>query len=447
MIHAVILPMLGETMDKGIIVSWLKSEGEQVDIGEPIFEVETDKATIEVEANESGYMRKIIVPEGSEVQVLSVLGIITTEPDENIEDFSQTRSELTPTSPESPPLGKPPMSRDDSALPVGAMRIMASPRARKLAISANIDLLSIEGTGPNGRIVERDVRAVTSYRDTADEGESQITVSPVAVRVAAELGLDPNRVQGSGRGGRVTRKDIEKAVSDMNDYDFQAVSRVHRLMADRMTASFTTAPHFYLHAEVDASQLVNLRKAFLEELGADLNVHITITDLLIYYVAKRLPEYPKMMAQWADDGLRVNNETNIGLAVDTAGGLIVPVIRDADKLGLIEIAQLRSDLVERAQTGSLQLTELENGVITITNLGMFRIDSFDAILNPPQAAILAIGRIKDRPLAVNGALVVAPTMHLSLSLDHRVIDGAYGARFLGDLTRIIENPGMASVHQ
>jgi pyruvate dehydrogenase E2 component (dihydrolipoamide acetyltransferase) len=214
-------------------------------------------------------------------------------------------------------------------------------------------------------------------------------------------------------------------------------------MAERMTASFTSAPHFYLHAEVDARRLVALREALQPRLEARAGVHLTLTDLLVRLCATALADHPQVMAQWTPEGLRQADHVNVGIAVDSPNGLVVPVIRDADRLGLSELARQRSDLVQRARNGKLLPQHLEEGVFTLTNLGTFRVDAFDAILNPPQAAILAVGRIKDRALAEHGVVVAAAMATLSLSVDHRVLDGAGAARFLTDLVELIELPSLA----
>jgi len=218
---------------------------------------------------------------------------------------------------------------------------------------------------------------------------------------------------------------------------------MHKIMAERMINSFTHAPHFYLHVEADARPLVQLRQTRLPKLEEGAGIHLTITDLLVKLTAFILEKHRHIIAQWAGDGLRQPEHINIGVASDTPTGLIVPVIKECERLSLVEIARRRMELVEKARTGKLSPQDLELGVFTITNLGTFNIDFFDAILNPPQAAILSVGHIKERPFVENGRVIAAQTLTLSLSGDHRVFDGATGARFLGDLVELIENPGLA----
>jgi pyruvate dehydrogenase E2 component (dihydrolipoamide acetyltransferase) len=216
-------------------------------------------------------------------------------------------------------------------------------------------------------------------------------------------------------------------------------------MAERMVASFTSAPHFYLHAEVNARRLLAMRQELLPILEADHGLRVTISDLLVLICARALPRHPQAMAQYTPDGLRPGSAVNIGLAADTPNGLVVPVIHNADRLSLPDLVRTRTELIERARAGKSLPQDFDGGVFTISNLGAFRVDSFDAILNPPQAALLAVGRIAERPFAEQGRLSLVPTMKLSLSVDHRVLDGAAGARFLDEVVGLLEAPAQALV--
>jgi pyruvate dehydrogenase E2 component (dihydrolipoamide acetyltransferase) len=439
----VILPMLGETMNEGTIVSWLKQEGEAVKPGDVLFTVESDKATLEVEAQTSGLLRKILAPAGLTVPVLSVVALITATLDESV---------CVPMGAPAPahvpiwgsplrPGGSAPPAVAEPAAPVG--RLIASPRARRAARERGIDLSVLTGTGSGGRIVERDVTSTAVARpSTAGR------ITPIAKRVAAALMVDLSKVRGTGPGGRITRKDAERAAAATvprlsSPAAIEPISRMQRLMAERMVASFTSAPHFYLHVEVQARWLLELRDELLSTIESTAGVRLTITDILVKLCALALVRHPRAMAQYTPEGLRLASAVNVGVAADTPHGLVVPVIREADGLGLAEIASKRTELIERARTGRSLLQDFEAGVFTLSNLGMFRVDSFDAILNPPQAAILAVGRIAERPVAEGGQLIVAPTMMVSLSVDHRVLDGARAARFLNDLVIMMERPSLA----
>src|SRR3989441_478734 len=256
--------------------------------------------------------------------------------------------------------------------------------------------------------------------------------SPKARRLAAERGRDVSALRGSGPGGAVLAADVATAERP----GAPGVSTVWRIMAERMTASWTTAPHFYLVREVNVSRLVS----WLEKARQQTGAHITYTDLLVKLVAAAISQHPAVNASWKDGAIVRNADINIGLAVAIDDGLVVPVLHRADTLSLAELATRREDLVSRAQAGKLRPPDIQGGGFTISNLGMYGVDAFNAIVNPPQAAILAVGRIADRVAAVNGQPVVQPTMMLTLSCDHRALDGARGAQFLGALAELIEEP-------
>jgi pyruvate dehydrogenase E2 component (dihydrolipoamide acetyltransferase) len=434
----VILPMLGETMNEGTIVAWSKNEGDAVQPGEVLYTVESEKATLEVEATTAGFLRRILAPAGATVPVLSVVAYITATPDEVV---SLPPSQITAAP---LPVSAAPPASDESAaasamespalLPSG--RLIASPRARRAARERGIDLTRISGSGPAGRIVERDLGATPPTP----------RLTPVAQRVADELKIDLTRVQGSGPRGRIMRRDVEAAARHApTPARATPLTRTQRIMADRMVASFTSAPHFYLHAEVNARRLLAMREELLPMLEADHGLRVTISDLLIVICARALVRHPQAMAQYTPDGLRPASSVNVGMAADTPNGLVVPVIHNADRLSLPDLVRTRTELIERARAGKSLPQDLDGGVFTLSNLGAFRVDSFDAILNPPQATLLAVGRIAERPFPENGHLALAPTMKLSLSVDHRVLDGAAGARFLDEIVGLLESPAAAII--
>ena len=269
------------------------------------------------------------------------------------------------------------------------------------------------------------------------------SASPKARRLAAERGLDLSALRGSGPGGAVLADDVAaarpavaQAIAAAPRESAPSVGTVWRIMAERMTTSWTTAPHFYLTREVNVSRLV----AWLDQARKQTGAHVTYTDLLVKLVAAALSRHPRVNASWRDGAITQNPDIGIGLAVAVDDGLVVPVIHRADTLGLAEIAARRADVVSRAQAGKLRPADIQGGGFTISNLGMFGVDAFSAIVNPPQAAILAVGRIADRVVALNGQPVVQPTMVLTLSCDHRALDGARGARFFGALADLVEEP-------
>jgi pyruvate dehydrogenase E2 component (dihydrolipoamide acetyltransferase) len=451
MASEILMPRMGLTMETGRIVSWLKQEGQTVKAGEPLLEIETDKATVEIESLESGMLGKIVAGFGEEIPVGGVIGYLLKDGETLAKDM---RGAIPATTGNLPVSNVSDTSAETQANPAFVTtKVKASPAARHLAQQLGVSLAQVNGSGPNGRIVAWNVTEAAQSAAKTHQPDSG-RISPLARRVAADLGVDLTLVKGSGLRGVVTRRDVELAgqtpgrVSAVetaagDSTKIEPFTRIQRVMAERMMQSFSTAPHFYLHVEVDARQMVALRGQLLPRLEKRDSVHLTFTDLLIYFCARTLPKHSLVMAQWTTEGLKRFSRVHIGIAVETENGLIVPVLRDADKLGLVEIARQRVDLAERARQSKLLPNEFEEGVFTITNLGMYHIDSFDAILNPPQAAILAVGQIKERALVENGQLVPAAMVNLSLSVDHRVLDGARGARFLNELVEMIETPGLS----
>jgi pyruvate dehydrogenase E2 component (dihydrolipoamide acetyltransferase) len=451
MASEIVMPRMGLTMETGKIVNWLKQEGQTVKTGELLLTIETDKATVEIEALEGGVLGKIVADTGEEVPVGAVIGYLTKDGETLSHNIQVFKPALTGTLPVSNVSS---MSIETQSNPIVTnSKVRASPAARRKAQQLGVGLDQIKGSVPQGRVVAWNVTEtaqLTIKNSQSDAGR----ISPVAQRVAADRGVDLTQVHGSGPGGVVTRRDVELAAQmsvrvstvetgTKTSFKIEPLTRSQRVMAERMSQSFSTAPHFYLHVEVDARQMVALREQLLPRLEKRDGVHITFTDLLIYFCARTLPKHPMAIAQWTTEGLKKFNCVHIGIAVETENGLVVPVIRDTDKLGLVQIARQRADLAERARHGKLMPNEFDEGVFTITNLGMYHIDSFDAILNPPQTAILAVGQIKERALVENGLLIPAAVINLSLSVDHRVLDGAHGAHFLNELAEMIETPNLS----
>jgi pyruvate dehydrogenase E2 component (dihydrolipoamide acetyltransferase) len=443
----IVMPRMGLTMESGRFIKWLKQVGETVRSGEPLFEIETDKSVVEVEALADGILSQILAQPGETYAVGAVLGYLSLPGGTSLAQAAIQPESSTPAKSQAQPSG--------TASFATPAKPKASPAARRLARQLGVDLAQVVGSGPQGRIVAWNVQ--TAAQSLPLPAPASTRVSPVAQRLAADLGVDLRQVQGSGPGGSITRQDVEIAyqrqqaktepLSPPSPLDTEGIveplSPVQRRMAERMTQSFSNAPHFYLQAEVDARNLVALRQSLLQPLESRYGVHLTFTDLLIYFTARLLPRHPLLMAQWSEKGLVKFTQVNLGIAVDTEQGLFVPVLREADKLGLAEISRQRANLAERARQGKLLPRDYEQGVFTLTNLGALRIDVFQAILNPPQAAILAVGRIKERPMVENQQVISAPMFTLSLSADHRVLDGGKAARFLSELVEWLENPALS----
>jgi pyruvate dehydrogenase E2 component (dihydrolipoamide acetyltransferase) len=425
----VIMPALEMAQDTGKVVRWLKSPGDPVKKGEPLVEIETDKVTVEIESPASGTLYDVAAREGEVVPVGQTIALIVGA------------GEATTKAPEQAVVAVR-RTADAGAAPWAGVAVKASPLARKLAEQHGIDLGEIQTA--SGRIEKADVLAHIESRKApvvAAAAARLLGASPKARRLAAERGVDILTLRGSGPGGAVIAADVLESVppspvATRRPAEERAVGTVWRIMAERMTQSWTTAPHFYLFREVTVSRLVAWRDLANKTAGA----RVTYTDLLVKLVAAAVARHPAVNASWKDGAILRNPDVNIGLAVAVDDGLIVPVIHRADTLSLPEIVARREDVVTRGQAGKLRPADIQGSGFTISNLGMYGVDAFHAIVNPPQAAILAVGRIADRVVAVNGQPAVQPTMMLTLSCDHRALDGARGAQFLGALADLIEEP-------
>jgi pyruvate dehydrogenase E2 component (dihydrolipoyllysine-residue acetyltransferase) len=425
----VIMPALELAQESGKVLHWLKSPGDTVTQGEPLVEIETDKVTTEIEAPASGLLGDVSAREGDVVPVGQTIALIFAA------------DEARPVG-RSPAVVPPHRAGGAAAGPAPAAPIKASPLAREMAKEHGVDLALVTAAG--GKIEKADVLAhIASRKESAADGgaAARLTAaSPKARRLAAERGLDISALRGSGPGGAVLAADVAAAglreAPSSPRPEAPGVGTVWRIMAERMTASWTGAPHFYLFREVNVSRLISWRERASTQTGA----RITYTDLLVKLVAAALSRHPGVNASWKDGAIVRNADINIGLAVAIDDGLVVPVIHRADTLSLVEISARREDVVSRGQAGKLRPADIQGGGFTISNLGMYGVDAFNAIVNPPQAAILAIGRIADHVIAVNGQPAVQPTMMLTLSCDHRALDGARGAQFLGALADLLEEP-------
>ncbi|TEU17822.1 MAG: 2-oxo acid dehydrogenase subunit E2 [Anaerolineales bacterium] len=459
----VLVPPLGQTVDTMTLVTWYKNEGERVAQGDPLFAIETDKATLDVEAPASGMLRQVTAQPGDEVKVLSAIALIAA-PDETVE---------SPQRPSSPP----PVMQDASSFLLGREkrerdrgdkdhRIFISPRARRLAEEHNIPLTALPATGPEGAIVERDVRAYldtqtvpsTSLRTgpstllpsaTLETGRTSPPITPVARRMAEEAGLDWRSLTGTSPGGRITRDDVAKALeaapwaaetapvtTEINEVvEAMPLRSVRAVIAGRMARSVTTTAHVTLTAEADATALVELRHQLIQD-----GVQVSYNDLFLYVLGRVLREYPQLNTSLEGDTIKVWRRIHIGLAVDTDRGLLVPVVRDIDQKGLLQLAEETQSLIERAQTGQCAPDELSGGTFTLTNLGMFGIDAFTPLINLPECAILGVGRIKRQPVMVGEEVVGRQMVWLSLTFDHRLVDGGPAARFLQRVVQLVERP-------
>jgi pyruvate dehydrogenase E2 component (dihydrolipoamide acetyltransferase) len=435
----VLVPPLGQTVDTVTLVAWHKEEGEAVTEGETLFSIETDKATLEIESPASGMLRRVTAEAGDEVQVLSAIALIAA-PDEVLDETlapgGTVRARPAPAA-----AAEAATHRTGGRQEGARQRVFVSPRARRLIEQQGIALEALQATGPEGAIVERDVRA---YLDTARAP----AISPVARRAAEAAGLDWRALAGSGPGGRIVREDVERALAAVQAVEAGVealgerdvietipVRGVRAVIAKRLLDSVMSTAHVTLNAEADASALVELRRRLVEDGYA-----VSYNDLVLTILAKTLGEHPRLNASLVGDEIKVWGRIDIGLAVDTERGLLVPVVRDAGGKSLLQIADETRALVERARAGQCTPEELRGGTFTLTNLGMYGIDSFTPIINLPECAILGMGRIKRQPVMVGDEMVGRETVWLSLTFDHRLVDGGPAARFLQRLVQLVERP-------
>jgi pyruvate dehydrogenase E2 component (dihydrolipoamide acetyltransferase) len=431
----IVMPKLGLTMTEGTLTRWLKTAGEPVKEGEIIFEFESDKSIMEYEAPADGTLGEILIDEGETVPCGTPLA-----------DFIPAREAAQAPSGRSSnlPAAEPEVSKAASpAVTPFPGRIIATPAAKRRARELQIDLATITGRGPGGRIQQADVEAAAQAGQTASTAISR-SGTPVAKRAAAELGVDWVELTGSGTGGRVVKADVLAAAqrpanaAPETAVEVSPLTGLRSIIARRMSDSAFSAPHVTLFTEADATTLVEARAQLNAELAESSK--ISYNSFLIAIAARALREHPRMNACLAGEEIRRYQEVNIALAVDTDRGLLAPVIRQADRLDLPAIEEAGGTLIQRAISGKSLPDDLTGGTFTITNLGMYEIDGFTPIINQPQAAILGAGRIKAKPVVVANEVLVRQMMGLSLSFDHRLVDGGPAARFLQRLKQLIERP-------
>jgi pyruvate dehydrogenase E2 component (dihydrolipoamide acetyltransferase) len=407
----IMMPKLSDTMEEGVILKWVRKEGEKVKQGETLVEIESDKADMELEAYDSGVLRKIVVPEGGKAAIGALIAVIGG-PDEDISGLlGDTAAPAKPVSTEKPkeePQKETTKATPPSPTPVAATiapptkpadgRTKASPLAKRLAQDHHVDIAGVTGSGPQGRVIKRDIEGALSAS------------TPAAAA--------PQRTYAAG-----TAEDV-------------ALSPIRKTIAKRMTESKTSAPHFYVTVEADMEPATTFR----EQLNIASESKISFTDIIIKATASALIRHPQVNATYLGDTMKQYHYIHMAVAVALDEGLVTPIIRNCEQKGIGAINADLRDLAERARNRKLKPEEYTGATFTISNLGMFGVEDFIAIINPPEGAILAIGSIIEKPVVKQGAIVVGHTMKMTLSSDHRIIDGAVAARFLQDLKKLLENP-------
>jgi len=414
MVVEIIMPKLGQTMEKGKILRWLKREGERVERGEILLEVETDKAVLEVESRGSGVLRKILAREGEVVPVAKVIGYIAEEeeriPEEAFQETAVRVEAPTPT-PTIEVSGEEKMEKE----------IKASPLAKKIAKEKGVDLTRVVGTGPGGRITEKDV---LDYLAKIEASKAAPLPSPT---LTAAPYTSPER-------------EAATIVPRAEEIQVVPISGMRSAIAKKMTYSKMSIPHFYISTEVDMTEAAKVREELIPIIETKTGVRLSFTHMLIKAAAMALKEYPQLNALCDGENIKISKDVNIGIAVGLEDGLIVPVLKKVDSMDLAQIASRTEKLIAKAREKKLSEEEFTGGTFTISNLGIFDVDSFTAIINPPEIAILAVGKIRDKPAVVNGEIKIRKIMKITLSADHRAVDGIIAAKFLGKVKALLEKP-------
>jgi pyruvate dehydrogenase E2 component (dihydrolipoyllysine-residue acetyltransferase) len=426
----VLMPALSPTMTEGNLAKWHKKEGDPVKSGDVLAEIETDKATMEVEAVDEGRLGRIVVPEGAQgVKVNDVIALILEEGEDK---SALERAPAPKPTAAAAPAAVPPQAAPSAPQPAAAppprgangaaagARVFASPLARRLAREAGIDLTQLQGSGPHGRIVKADI-AGARLAPPSKAAPTAPRTAPAPAALAAGI----------------TAKEQVVALAGNPPYTEIPHSNMRRVVAKRLTEAKQTIPHFYLTIDCDIDALLAIRTQVNAK--AD-SFKISVNDFVIRAAALALRKVPQANASWSDEAILQWNSVDIAVAVALDDGLITPIVKNADNKGLATISTEMRDLATRAKSGKLKLTEFQGGTFSISNLGMFGIKDFAAVINPPHGCILAVGAGEQRPVVKNGALAVATIMSCTLSVDHRVVDGATGARFLSAFKKLVEDP-------
>ena len=419
MVTIIEMPKLSATMEKGKVVQWYKEEGDEVEKGEILFEVETDKANVEIESYADGVLRKVLVEADVEVPVSVPIALIADSMDENIDSVVASGQGKAPEAEAPAPAADPVPSKSAAGSDSERQIVKISPLARRLAKEHGLDIESLVGTGPEGRIVKADVLKAAEDRKRKAAAPPPPAARPSAPPAAAAPVADT--------GGAY--QDIE-------------LTKMRKVIAERLSESKRTSPHFYIDMTTDATAIMQLRSDLVKK-AERLGTKVTYNDIVIKLVSQVLKEMPTVNASYMGDRIRVHRPVNIGVAVGVDEGLVVPVIKDVDRKTISEISLEMKALAEKARNKKLLPEDYTGGTFTITNLGMFGVETFHAIINPPESAILAVSSLIKKPVVIDDEIKVRPCMTISLSVDHRVIDGVLyylAAKFLGRVKELIETP-------
>lgn len=440
--HEIKLPQLGQSVEEASIVKWYKQEGDSVRVGEVLFSIQTDKAEIECESTADGVLRKILLDPDVPAPVMTVVALVGEADEPLPETVSRPPASVEPAVKE--PAAKAPEPAATAGGPGVAVQSVStsqskavSPRARRRAQEISIDPAFAAGTGVGGRVMAEDVDAYAARLDA-------VRATPAARSLAEKSGIDLLHVSGSGPGGKIIKEDVTRARTSAVPASSESVRRIpltpmRRIIAQRMSESMFSAPHYYVTVEVDMSATVRFRESLAP-------AKPSFTALMLYAAAKAIQRVPQVNARWDEDAIEELGDIHLGFAVALPDGLVAPVVRSVQTKGLEQIDEECRRLTEKARHGKLAPNDYSGSTFTISNLGPFGIDHFTAIINPPNSAILALGRIREKPIAVDGGIFVRPMMNITMSSDHRVIDGAVAARFMSGLREILETADFQRVY-
>ncbi|KLK98742.1 branched-chain alpha-keto acid dehydrogenase subunit E2 [Bacillus pumilus] len=432
----IFMPKLSSTMEVGTLLQWFKEEGDSVEIGEPLFEIMTDKINIEVEAYDDGIFLKKYYEADDQIPVNAVIGYIgeaneqvPSEPPAQSDEDSSGSSESASSDTASSSSTEAPKTPNE--------KVRATPAARKTAKDHHVAIHKVSGTGPKGRVQKRDVEAAVH------SNEKDQRVSPLAEKVAAREGIDLANVAGSGAHGKIMKSDVTAAAvktAESSPVKTQKLAGMRKVIADRMSQSAFTAPHVTLTSEIDMTKAKEVRKQLLPAIEKETGYRLSFTEIIIHAVSNVLTSHPHINMTFEQNELHFHDDVHIGLAVAVKDGLMVPVISHANQKGLKQLTKEAKEIGRNARDQKLLPDQLKGSTFTISNLGMYAIDTFTPIINQPEVAILGVGRIQEKPVVVDGEIQVRPMMGVSLSFDHRVVDGAPAAAFLTDLKKVLEQP-------
>ena len=421
----ILMPALSPTMTEGTLARWLKKEGEAVRAGDVIAEIETDKATMEVEAVDEGVLSRILVPEGTaNVKVNATIAVL--DADDDVAATPPPAPKAAAALQPAPAPASPPVVNGHANGHATSDRIFASPLARRMAKQAGIDLSAVKGTGPNGRIIRADIEAAHQGNPAP---QLQPNAAPPASQAQASVAPPPASATAPSKAPAITAP-----------HTMVPASTMRKVIARRLTESHQSVPFFFVTLDIEIDALLKLRSDLNAKSPKDNGFKLSVNDLVIKAAAATLRRVPKLNASYTEDGIAMYHDVDISVAVSIPDGLITPIIRRADQKGLATISTEMRDLGSRAKAGTLKPAEFQGGTFSISNLGMFGTKQFTAIINPPQAAILAVGAGEKRPVVRGDALAVATVMTCTLTVDHRVADGALGAEWMAEFKKIVEDP-------